>query len=381
MRAWLALALAGCHAHSGAATVDGSIETDAAADAALDAAVTPLGLTCTATVHATTTDACPAPVAGSASFCFRPGWPGVTAVDVYGGFGKADDWTAPFLALADDGQGTFIGSAALADGSYPYLFRVHGADDNLVKDGAFLLDQETGQFAKAPAQAPNARSVSVVTLPQVAAPLRHLTGKLTYAGIPQPCFAVDLEVGELRDVNNHVLSEHGTANFIEVGPDGTFDFPVADGPVLAIARYPFGLAGGYPDPAATPALGVVRTAATVAGADVALDPADIAYADYAAMAPTAGSGTLPQKFTFSVVAGAQLAAMSVSKTNIAGNDPLFLSPFTGDSSFTWDGTFGNGQKAVTGTTYFWGSWQRFTGPTTTWTAESLLFPITFAASN
>ena len=39
---------------------------------------------------------------------------------------------------------------------------------------------------------------------------------------------------------------------------------------------------------------------------------------------------------------------------------------------TWTGTLGGDKQAVTGTIYYWGTWQQGA----TWTAESLLFPIT-----
>ncbi|MDB4956058.1 MAG: hypothetical protein JWO36_3627 [Myxococcales bacterium] len=353
-------------------------------DAAPDAAKvgTPLGLACSATAQSYTPNPCPAPTAGKATFCFRPGWRGVTAVDVYGGFGQAGDWTAPFLSLAGDGSGTFIGTATLADGTYPYLFRVHGADDNLVRDGMYLEDSENGAFSPPPPKSPIHRSVSVLTIPQTAQPLRHVRGTVVYAGVPQPCFSVALEVGELLNPNHTVLSEHYTGNYVEVGADGTYDFPVADGPISAIIRYPFLLAGPgapYPDPSTTPSVGIARTSAQVSGADLVLDELDAAYpaADYAAMSPIGGTGALTQTFTFTVIPGAQQASVAVIGTNIAGNDPAYWSAFGTATSLSWNGTFGNGSKPTPGTKYWWGTWQRRTVASTTWTEESLLFPITF----
>src|SRR5262249_11824712 len=112
MRPWLACVLAtlfGCSEDGSTALQDGGITIDTAiadgpiVDAPGDGAgATGLGLRCSATTAPPSPNPCPAPPggAGRVSFCFRPGWSGVTGVDVYGGFGHADDWTAPFLALS-----------------------------------------------------------------------------------------------------------------------------------------------------------------------------------------------------------------------------------------------------------------------------------------
>src|SRR5438067_4052514 len=124
---------------------------------AIDAATSPLALACAATSATWAPNPCPTQIGvhGHAYFCFRPQWPGVTSVDVYGGFhGDATDWTQPFVSLVDDGTGTFTGSAALADGSYPYMFRVHGAADHLVRDGMYFNDQTNPSFVPSPPQAP-----------------------------------------------------------------------------------------------------------------------------------------------------------------------------------------------------------------------------------
>jgi hypothetical protein len=359
---------------------DSALATDSAAPTDGPAAA----FSCAQTKNPPAPNPCPAPVAksGQVSFCFRAGWSGVTAVEVYGGFhNDASDWKMPFASLTDDGTGTFTATVALADGSYPYLYRTHGAADGLVKDGQYLLDQENPQFEPNPPMAPLQRSVSVVTVPQVAPTLRHLRGALTFAGQPLPCYSVALDAGELRQ-NGKVLSEHTTANFAESAADGTFDFPVADGPMLIAVRFPFGLVTGYPDPAQTGSSGIARTGVTVAGADVTLDPVDLAYPDYALMAPASGGAqALPVTFQYSVIPGAQTAAASVIATNIAGNDPAWEGPFDNTGSATFDGTLGgNGGMVVAGKQYYWGSWQRFPPRSdggVSWVAESLLYPITF----
>jgi len=371
--------LAACHASHSAAPDSARVMQDAPSS---DAAVSPLGLACAATAGpAFAPNPCPAPSGahGHADFCFRAQWPGVTAVEVYGGFhGDATDWTMPFLSLADDGSGTFTGSASLADGTYPYMFRVHGGADNLVRDGQYLNDQANTAFAASPADAPVQRSISQLVVPQPAPALHHVTGVVTYGGVVQPCFSVDLEVGELVDSHNRVIAEHYTANYAETAADGTFDFPVADGQVGVIVRFPFKLAGAtapYPDPLATPSIGYARQGFKIAGADHAVEPLDVTFAadEYAAMQPSSGSAVLPVTFAFPLVPTASSVSVAVIGTNIAGNDPLFWSKFGTATSLAWDGTFGNGAHAITGTTYYWGTWQK----TSTWSTESLLFPIAF----
>jgi hypothetical protein len=326
---------------------------------------------------------CPAPSGkdGEASFCYRPGWAGVTSVDVYvGKTGQASDWTTPFATLTKDASGTFTGAAALADGTYPYVFRVHGSADGLVRDGTYLRDPENPSFQPTVTGAPP-RSLSVITVPQAAAQTHQVRGVLSYAGSPQSCYSVDLEVGELHaDGGSMVLSEHGTAAYTETETDGSYAFTVADGPIGVIIRYPFGLSSTYPDPTTTPSLGITRTNAEVMGSDLTLPSVDVAYplADYAAMSPTPNSmATLPVTFKLTVIPGSTLAQISVTSTNIAGNDPAYASGFTANTSVMWNGTFGGmGGNAKPGTTYYWGTWQEASAKGG-WVGESLLFPIQF----
>ena len=182
----------------------------------------------------------------------------------------------------------------------------------------------------------------------------------------------------------HVVSEHGTANYAESLADGTFDFTVAaNSPYQAIVRYPFLLAlpdGGYPDPFATPSVGISKTGLSVGAGDVTLPPADIVYplTDYQAMSPTGGSGTLPVTFQITVLPGSAGAQASVIGTNIAGNDPLYSSGYTMETSVLFDGGLGGVSGSVQpGKTYWWGAWQEFKLDGGTWTEESLLFPIVF----
>jgi hypothetical protein len=382
---------------AGAATDAGGTPPDAGTDAGGSDSGTPssdgglpatLQLQCAATLNPPQPNPCPTPSLGSgqAEFCFRSQWAGVTSVDVYGGFGQAMDWKMPFLTLTNDGTGTFTGSTPLANGSYPYVFRTNGSADSLVSNGHYFLDQENPQFEPAPAGAPDQRSVSVITVPQLAPTLVHLKGSVVFEGLPQSCFSVDLEAGEMVD-GGHVISEHDTANFAESLADGTFDFPVAaQAPYMVVIRFPFLLAGtdaGYPKASTTPSVGTARTTLTVGAADWTLNPTDISYPldDYAALTPQGGTATLPVTFTLSVVPGSFGAQVSVTSTDIAGNDPSYSSGFSTATEVTWDGGFNGGNGGVkAGTTYYWGAWQM--RPSTvdggvTWTSESLLFPITF----
>lgn len=368
------LVLVACKSSVGV-SVDASSGDDASADAPSDGPVSPLALSCAATTGTTVTPGpCPAPTDAKATFCYRPRWPGVTSVDVVGGF-LGNDWTSPLVTLADDGTGTFTGSVPLATGTYSYAYRVHGSADGLVRDNECMNDEENPTFAAPPPESPCPRSVSVMTIPQVAVPaLHHVHAVVTYAGIPQACFSVSLLVGELRGDKQALISERGLANVAETAADGTFDFPIADGTEMqAAVRFPFGLADAYPDPATTPSIGFARQQFDMAGADVALDPVDVSYGDYALMSPVAGAQTIPTTFTYSVVAGSTDAAIAVIATNLAGKDPGFESPFDGGPSFQWNGVFSNGKMEVTGTQYYWGAWQHRGA----WTDESLLFPITF----
>lgn len=358
-------------ARSDAAPNDGGTDSALSSDGSLPFA-------CSPPAHP---NPCPSPSgkSGEASFCYRPGWAGVTGVDVYVGVsGQPSDWSAPLLSLTNDGSGMFSATTKLADGSYPYVFRVHGTVDGLVKDGTYLRDPENAAFQPTVTGAPP-RSLSVVTIPQTASPTHHLKGTVTYGGAAQPCYSVDLEVGELRN-GSMVVSEHGTGAFTETAADGTFDFTVADGELGVEVRYPFGLTGTYPDPLSTPSLGMSRTGTVLMGSDQSLPSLDIAYplADYAKMAPAPGAmTTLPVTFQFSIIPGSTLAQVSVTSTNIAGNDPAFASGFATSTSVMWDGTFGGkGGVAKTGTTYYWGTWQEASAKTG-WTGESLLFPIVF----
>jgi hypothetical protein len=372
------------------ATVTDSSGGDAGLDTSAppDAHVTGLAFTCFATTAVPAPNPCPAVTgqAGQASFCYRAQWAGVTSVDVFGGFGKATDWTTPFVSLTNDGTGTFTATTPLASGSYPYVFETHGSADNLVKDKHPFLDQYNPVFVPNPPGAPDQRSVSQITVPQVATPIVHIKGSVLFQGVPQACYSIDLEAGE-NVVAGKVISEHDTANFTESAPDGTFDFPVAVGAPYGITvRFPFTLTAdaGYPNPSATPSVGIARATLTPA-ADIVLDPIDIVYplADYAAMSPTGGSATLPVTFTFTVIPGSSEAYISVTSTDIAGNDPAYASPAGSATSATWDGLFpapDGGSKEAGAGEYYWGAWQRRDPAEdggTQWTEESLLFPIKF----
>jgi hypothetical protein len=396
----LTLVMLGCGGGAGgdqadqAAPTDASVRVDGAQ--ALDAAsasdagpsddgATPLAFSCAATTKPLTNNPCPPmnATAGKVTFCFRPSFAGVTSVQLYGGFGQAGDWNDPFLTLADDGSGTFVAATTLATGAYPYVFHVTGSADTLFKGTQSFPDQLNPSFVPAPSGDKSGRSASLVTVPLPATPpIYHLTGKVLFNGAPQPCYSVSVAAGEL--VTDMGTSEKSEANFIETGTDGSFDFPVAAGPFGITVRYPFFLAGAnaaYPNPSVTPSLGYARTDSVTVSGDVAVAAIDMSYPDYARMMPAfGGSATLPVTFGLSVIPGAGESSVAVIKTNIAGNDPAYWGPFGTASTSTWNGAFGGSGNVVPGVTYYWGTWQRFDPKVAggaTWTAESLLFPITF----
>ena len=379
----------GSSASDGGGSGDGGVVGDGASGG--DGGVSPIVLSCTTTTTAFAPNDCPALTSthGQASFCYRPQWPGVTSVDVYlSQNGQASDWSAPFLSLTDDGSGTFTGTKSIPDSAtgYPYVFKVQGDTDGVMKGlTPYLNDQLNPSFTPAPTGCPLQRSVSVLTVPQTQPTLYHVRGKIVYAGAPQPCYAIDLEAGELLKPGGGVLSEHGTANFAQSKADGTFDFPVAVGQQSLVIKYPFKLVlpdGGYPDPASTPTVGTIRGGYTVVASDVTLDPADVEYpaTAYAAMAPTGGSSNLPTTFTWSFSPGSRKTQASFAGTSIAGNDPLWASGFSTATTATFDGGYGNGSAVTPGTTYYWGAWQQL-GPNEDggiqWTTQSLLYPIQF----
>ncbi len=321
---------------------------------------------------------------GEASFCLRPAWAGVTGVDVY----TSKDWKTPLVQLTGDGTGRFSGKAALADGTYAYVFRTHGGSDGVTKDGQYLIDPENPAFMPSPNGSPVPRSNSVIVVPQSTSlsATHHLKGVVSYQGAAQPCYPVDLEVGELLG-DGGVISEHGTGNFTETRVDGTFDFQVADGLTGLIVRYPFGLRADYPDPLKTPSIGIARTGATMGGSDVTVDPLDVAYplADYALMRPIPGAtialptSSAPLTFTFSIVGGWSQTDASIASTRVAGNDPSWTNGFGTSTTAQWDGAFlGKLGNAKPNVQYYWGAWQTTkTKVQQGWVAQSLLFPLTF----
>ncbi len=397
----LGLALVRCSSSSpdgGDAATDGSSSDAPVADGDAGQPITDaqsLPFSCLATTNgAFAPNACPPPSgnAGEADFCFRPQFAGVTSVDAYVGSPTADFSAFTKASLSADSSGTWTGKAtSLASGSYVYIFRVmaNGDDGVLAKSGEWLLNQGATSFQPAPPNPPLKRSFPSLTIPQSTTlpPLQHVRGLVVFGGAPQPCYPVAVDVGEVLN-GNSVVSEHSTANYLETGTDGTFDFGVAaNGAVTIAIRYPFFLTGydaGYPSGLTTPSVGIARVVTTVQGADVQLDPADVSYptSAYAAMSPTGGAAqALPTPFTWTLVPGSVGAYMSVTRTNVAGNDPSYTTPLGTATTNTWDGTFNGdgGNKVMSGTTYWWGTWQhrQISDAGTMWVEESLLFPVSF----
>jgi hypothetical protein len=401
------LLLAGCSKHMappvdadvGAplldAGADGSVEmVDAQMlrDAGPPDSSTALALTCSEITSPPNPGPCPAlsGAAGKASFCFRAGWVGATSVDVYGGFGQATDWKMPFLSLMNDGTGTFTGTANVPNGNYPYMFRVKGSTDAImaydvaVKDlnkGQWMTDITNPSSVPAPIGAPvyiagaaMQKVVSSVTVPQVAAPVHEIKGVLTFRGVPQPCYTVQVRTGAPRAYYS------SASNFSETGADGTFHFFAADGAAFITVQYPF-FGGPYPDLSTTPVIGWGQTGATIAGADLTLDPLDI-FVDYSAFSPPTHSMSvaLPVTFTYSLLPNAKNAALGVNIASDPGGDPLVkYGPYSTATSFTFDGA-GTYGPVTAGKQYYWSLWQNLKPAQaggTTWSEQSLNLPITF----
>jgi hypothetical protein len=354
---------------------------------------TPIALSCFETTSAPAPSPCPAiiPSPTHASFCFRAMWPGVTSVDVYGGFGTSSDWMRPLLSLHDDGTGMFSGTATLAAGSYPYLFRVtSGGADGLVPRGQYVNDQSNPAHVASPPGSPTysarvqvQRAVSNLTVPQTAPSLVHLRGQVRYDADPQPCFFVALNGGNQL---TPVRLEHWFSNFAESDAAGSFDFLVAPSSYQLTVTLPkplMHLDGGVPDPLTTPAIGYGATAVTVSTSDVDLDPINIAYHDYATMAPTPGPTSLPATFHFTVINGAASGALVLEGADVPGNDPWYTSRYmtTTPTAAVFQGTFaGMLGQAMPGRTYYWGTFQNQRASqamSPIWKQASLLFPITF----
>lgn len=323
------------------------------------------------------------PPSNTVTFKYVPSWIGVKTVTVLGAFGTAMDWKQPFVTLADDGKGTFTGTATLPAGQYLYVFKVTG--DSAAAQPAmyarYAIDPGNPAYADCPADSPtfdkNAPNpCSQLTVPQAAAaPTYHVKGLVTSAGAAIAGYLVVLEREEPK-------SHHFYVDRMTTGTDGTFDLLAATGTYRLQVQHPTFIAEN--DTQRTPdTLAAMRrsiSSSFLLGTDTTINAAEIAYDGYAAMAPR-DAGTLPTTFTFSVVPGAKTARLAVYGPGNNIGDPWYSGAATKATSAEFDGGFNTKQASdgglVPDATYWWGTEQQFAQPEggVAWTGQSMVFPI------
>jgi hypothetical protein len=375
------------------AGVDGSTLLSSGLDASLQGDALAIGTDAAtgADGGTETTDA-----GGNLAFSYHPSWAGVSMVTVWGQFGNANDWKAPFLTLNSDGSGTFSGSADLPPGTYPYILQATGDADG--PDGGaatkrYVVDPTSAGLTACPAASPTYQAgvmnpCSQLTVPSSgAAPLHHVAGTITNAGHPAAGWIVQIERSE--SPYHHFFADRTTT-----GADGTFDLPVAPGGYQLFVENPAFLSGT--DAELRPGeLATYRrelsNAFTVAG-DVTTTPPSVAYTTYGQMGPRGDAGALPTTFLFRVPPlGTKLAVYS-GKTATIG-DPWFTSDLVVDGgSAVFDGGFdtpqaGDAGAPGAGDRYFWGVEDQLGLDGTThgsgpdaglqWTGQSMVFAISW----
>jgi hypothetical protein len=318
------------------------------------------------------------------TFSYRPSWKGVKTVEVFGAFGQATDWTAPFVTLADSGSGTFTATApALPSGQYAYVFKVTGdeaaaAPAKLVH---YALDPSTSAFLACPVGAPTysktvSNPCSELTVPLPAeSTIAHVRGTVVSSGAPIADYLVVVERDEPK--SHHMFVDRTTT-----GADGTFVLAVAAGTYRAQVLHPTFYKMTDAQRTSPESLAAVRrsiSSAILIDADTTLNAAEVAYGGYAAMAPR-GPATLPTTFTFSVTAGTKARA-AVYGPGASIGDPWWVAPLGTTGSDVFDGGFDTMQASDAGLVpdahYSWGTEQQYPKADggVSWTAQSMVFPI------
>jgi len=317
-------------------------------------------------------------------FSLHPSWAGVTAVAVYGSFGRADDWARPFAALALDGD-TWRGAEALLPGTYSYQLRVTGDAQAGGRAAAITRDIHDATNLRsglcAAGSAPSLRDprmpCSIVFVPQSDSAPRLFTvsGSATVGAAPA--------AGWLAVIERHEPAQSPAFDDrVTVGTDGRFSLRVAIGQYRVALLHPTALADDDLDraPLADRVARRAFTAPFFLSADVAVPPVDLAFTTYDAHQPR-GEVTLPVRFMFAAPTGllARAAVYGAAPTNV---DPWWTSdPST--TTATWDGAFtatGAGQtRAMSGARYTWGTLveqARPAGAPTQWTLQGAAFGVT-----
>lgn len=317
-------------------------------------------------------------------FALAPSWPGVTAVEVFGSFGRSDDWTRPFATATRDGD-TWRATGELPPGTYSYVFRVVGdaacgaraaTCERLVHDPRNLrsgLCATGSSVSMADPRAPCA----ILFVPQSKTPQTTYTvsGAATVGAAPAGGWLAVLERAEPSQ----------SAFFVDrmtMAADGRFTFRVSSGQYRVALWHPTMLSDA--DSSAAPlAMNFARRAVSTPfylSADATLPPVDVTYAGYAAHMPR-GMASLPVTFTFAAPAMGNARASVYAAAN--SNDAWWESDWASASTATWDGAFNTPAttetRAATGTTYGWSSWVQLpmtAGAPARWTLQGAVLPLT-----
>lgn len=328
---------------------------------------------------------------GGTAFAYRPGWAGVTEVDVIGGFGTSDDWDPknPYAKLVNDGTGNYTATANLPAGVYAYLFYVVGDSasndpkyDRLAVDplNVAIIGCPAGSPTAGRDSPPNPCSQLTVGTPDVA-PV-HVRGVLTVDGAPA--------VGWLVSLSREEKSfHHFFANRVTAGSDGSYDLIGSAGSYKIDIDLPTALNTNDIDRDPL-TLNVVKSAGSmpfpIGTTDIALGSPDLAFHDYGSFAPTGDGGSLPTTFMFEKgrtaavdVYGAPSKGGGDDAGVIETGDPWFTSDATNKGKVVYDGSFnskGDSDAAVPGVRYMWGT-EEPVDAGAPWKIRSLVFPITW----
>ena len=347
--------------------------------------------------HSTAVDAAPptpdapnipdAPTLDTVVFSYTPSWSGVQTVEVWGGFGTATDWTAPFLTLAASGS-AFAGSTTIAPGTYTSVFMVVGDDAAATAKQAtyprYAVDPTESSYTACPSISPTydaklgsaQNPCSQVTVPQgSAATLYPVSGTVDKAGSAAAGYLVVLERDE-GSASHHYFVDRATT-----GSDGSYSMSVATGHYRVQVQYPEieSMTDAQLVPTSENILRRDISSAFDVAAAQAVPTVDMAYAGYATFAP-AGSAAqqLPQTFTFPSGTSAKLDVYG-GATEIG--DPLYSGAATTTGSAMFKGTFsGSGAgSAVANTKYWWGLELPVAAQNgVTFTQQTMVLPITWS---
>jgi hypothetical protein len=325
----------------------------------------------------------------SVTFAYAPQWPGVTKVEVVGGFGQSTDWskTASFLTLSGSAS-MYTGTAMLPPGQYLYVFRVTG-DASAATPATYVryaVDPLQPGFASCPMASPTYSKIdnnpcSQLTVTSTgtgtAATPVHVTGSVSIAGAPAQSWMVVIEREE-------PMSHHYFANRVTVGSAGTFDLIASAGNYRLQVQYPTLLSASDldRDPVQLAALRRAISAAFELGTTpVTVPTPDLVFDAYALFSPSGDAGSLPTSFTFET---------GEARLDVYGGpgdggvetigDPWFTSDPTTDGGASFGGSFNTMQAtqdaAAPGVRYLWGTEQAFgADASVAWTNQSMVLPV------